>query len=217
MPRGDRLDDRDRRRNTAHIAHQYRHAWPSIRRSRWWTSSAGHRSSARLPVAPTLEIPMKSGAPPFLRRSFSCAATVLRCGADGLHRHWRRTAAAYHRVHRPGVVRLLLQLRALVQQHEPQSASRPAPHPVSYTEHGTHLPLGSPFTIHGIVDEIDPILESAFCIGQNPPPGGNELIFLGRCGRRRPLRRAWKRARGGRRQPRRCAASRSSCGTTTRT
>jgi hypothetical protein len=41
-------------------------------------------------------------------------------------------------------------------------------------------PLGSPFTIHGIVDRIDPILESAFCIGQNPPPGGNELIFLGR-------------------------------------
>jgi len=26
---------------------------------------------------------------------------------------------------------------------------------------------------------IDPVLESAICIGQNPPPGGNELIFLG--------------------------------------
>jgi hypothetical protein len=24
------------------------------------------------------------------------------------------------------------------------------------------------------------VLESAICIGQNPPPGGNELIFLGR-------------------------------------
>jgi hypothetical protein len=24
------------------------------------------------------------------------------------------------------------------------------------------------------------VLESAVCIGQNPPPGGNELIFLGR-------------------------------------
>ena len=24
------------------------------------------------------------------------------------------------------------------------------------------------------------MLESAICIGQNPPPGGNELIFLGR-------------------------------------
>jgi hypothetical protein len=51
---------------------------------------------------------------------------------------------------------------------------------LSYTERGTYLPVGSPFTIHGIVDELDPILESAFCIGQNPPPGGNELIFLGR-------------------------------------
>jgi hypothetical protein len=51
---------------------------------------------------------------------------------------------------------------------KPQSASRPAPHQRSYTEHGTYLPLGSPFTIHGIVDELDPILESAICIGQTP-------------------------------------------------
>ena len=51
---------------------------------------------------------------------------------------------------------------------------------LSYTEHGTYLPVGSPFSIHGIVDQIDPVLESMHCIGQNPPPGGNELIFLGR-------------------------------------
>jgi hypothetical protein len=51
---------------------------------------------------------------------------------------------------------------------------------LSYTDHGTSLVLGSPFSIHGIVDVIDPVLESAICIGQNPPPGGNELIFLGR-------------------------------------
>ena len=52
---------------------------------------------------------------------------------------------------------------------------------LSYTERGTYLPLGSPFAIHGIVDKIDdPVLESAVCIGQNPPPDGNELIFLGR-------------------------------------
>jgi hypothetical protein len=50
---------------------------------------------------------------------------------------------------------------------------------LSYTDHGTSL-IGSPFSIHGIVDEIDPVLESEICIGQNPPPGGNELIFLGR-------------------------------------
>jgi hypothetical protein len=50
---------------------------------------------------------------------------------------------------------------------------------LSYTDHGSN-PIGSQFTIHGIVDKIDPVLESAICIGQNPPPGGNELIFLGR-------------------------------------
>lgn len=50
---------------------------------------------------------------------------------------------------------------------------------LSYTDHGTS-PIGSSFGIHGIVDTIDPMLESEICIGQNPPPGGNELIFLGR-------------------------------------
>ena len=50
---------------------------------------------------------------------------------------------------------------------------------LSYTDHGSN-PIGSPFGIHGIADMIDPVLESAICIGQNPPPGGNELIFLGR-------------------------------------
>jgi hypothetical protein len=50
---------------------------------------------------------------------------------------------------------------------------------LAYIDHGTN-PIGSSFAIHGIVDTIDPVLESAICIGQNPPPGGNELIFLGR-------------------------------------
>ena len=50
---------------------------------------------------------------------------------------------------------------------------------LSYTDHGSN-PLGSSFSIHGTVDEIDPVLGSAICIGQNPPPGGNKLIFLGR-------------------------------------
>jgi hypothetical protein len=50
---------------------------------------------------------------------------------------------------------------------------------LAYTDHGSN-PIGSSFSIHGIVDRIDPVLESAICIGQNPPPGGNELIFLGR-------------------------------------
>jgi len=50
---------------------------------------------------------------------------------------------------------------------------------LSYTDHGSN-PLGSAFGIHGIVDRIDPVLESMICIGQSPPPGGKELIFLGR-------------------------------------
>jgi hypothetical protein len=50
---------------------------------------------------------------------------------------------------------------------------------LAYSDHGTN-PLGSGFSIHGTVDTLDPLLESMVCIGQEPPPGGNELIFLGR-------------------------------------
>jgi hypothetical protein len=54
---------------------------------------------------------------------------------------------------------------------------------LAYADKGTN-PLGTSFGIHGIVDAIDPALESAVCIGQNPPPEsekfGNQLIFLGR-------------------------------------
>jgi hypothetical protein len=49
---------------------------------------------------------------------------------------------------------------------------------LSYTDHGAN-PLGAGFSIHGTVDEIDPVLESEICIGQNPPPDGSTLIFLG--------------------------------------
>jgi hypothetical protein len=56
---------------------------------------------------------------------------------------------------------------------------------LAYVEHGTYfppvLPAGGPFSIHGVVDVIDPLLESAVCIGQNPPPPpAGTLIFLGR-------------------------------------
>jgi hypothetical protein len=52
---------------------------------------------------------------------------------------------------------------------------------LSYTDHGGN-PIGSSFSIHGIVDRIDSVLESALCIGQEPPAGldPNELTFLGR-------------------------------------
>jgi hypothetical protein len=51
---------------------------------------------------------------------------------------------------------------------------------LAYTDHGTSLLLGAPFSIHGIVDKLDPVVESMQCIGQNPPPLPGTLIFLGR-------------------------------------
>jgi predicted small lipoprotein YifL len=51
---------------------------------------------------------------------------------------------------------------------------------LSYNDKGSN-PLGSSFGIHGIVDTVDPVLESQICIGENPPPPPeNQLIFLGR-------------------------------------
>jgi hypothetical protein len=51
---------------------------------------------------------------------------------------------------------------------------------LSYNDKGK-TPIGSSFGIHGIVDTIDPVLESEICIGENPPPPPeNQLIFLGR-------------------------------------
>jgi hypothetical protein len=50
---------------------------------------------------------------------------------------------------------------------------------LNYHDHGSN-PIGSSFGIHGIVDELDPVLESMICIGDEPPPDGNELIFMGR-------------------------------------
>jgi hypothetical protein len=50
---------------------------------------------------------------------------------------------------------------------------------LTYRDHGSN-PLGSSFSIHGTADELDPVLESMICIGQEPPINGNTLIFLGR-------------------------------------
>jgi hypothetical protein len=51
---------------------------------------------------------------------------------------------------------------------------------LSYTDHGTSPLARSPFSIHGTVDTINPVLESMICSGQEPPDPPNELIFLGR-------------------------------------
>jgi hypothetical protein len=51
---------------------------------------------------------------------------------------------------------------------------------LSYNDKGSN-PLGSSFGIHGTVDTLDPVVESAACIDDNPPPPPeNQLIFLGR-------------------------------------
>jgi hypothetical protein len=52
---------------------------------------------------------------------------------------------------------------------------------LSYTDQGSSPTIGSSFSIHGTVDQIDPVVESGLCIDQNPPPPPeNQLIFLGR-------------------------------------
>ena len=51
---------------------------------------------------------------------------------------------------------------------------------VSYADRGSGPVVKGPFSIHGIVDVLPAVVESAVCIGQEPPPGGSELIFLGR-------------------------------------
>src|SRR5215218_6232509 len=124
---------------------------------------------------------MKTSAPPFLRRSFSCAATVVlvavltACTATGGGQ--LPPTAGFTGPASFGFAFSCERSSRSTSLNPPAGQLRTQ---LSYTEHGAYLPLGSPFTIHGIVDKIDPILESAFCIGQNPPPGGNELIFLGR-------------------------------------
>jgi hypothetical protein len=50
---------------------------------------------------------------------------------------------------------------------------------LTYRDHGSN-PIGSSFSIQGTADELDPVLESMICIGQEPPIDGNTLIFLGR-------------------------------------
>ena len=124
---------------------------------------------------------MKTSAPLFLRRSFSCAAAVVSvavlaaCTATGGGQ--LPPTAGFTGPASFGFTFSCERSSRSTNLHPPTGQLRTQ---LSYTEHGTYLPLGSPFTIHGIADELDPIVESAFCIGQNPPPDENELIFLGR-------------------------------------
>jgi hypothetical protein len=58
---------------------------------------------------------------------------------------------------------------------------------LSYNDKGSNntiIPVSSPFGIHGTVDALQPVVESAVCSGQVPPPEPEllpgQLIFLGR-------------------------------------
>jgi hypothetical protein len=73
---------------------------------------------------------------------------------------------------------------------------------LSYTDHGANPLGGVGFSIHGTVDTLDPVLESAICIGQNPPPDGSTLIFLGRYRTSTSVPAAF---------PRQCAGTSSTC------
>jgi hypothetical protein len=123
---------------------------------------------------------MKISAPPFLRRSLLCAATVsfaavlAACTGSGggqLPPSIGFTGPAsfgfdFSCEDKGGLNPPTGQLRIQL----------------AYNDHGSN-PLGSSFSIHGIVDKLDPVLESQVCSGQEPPPPselGNQLIFLGR-------------------------------------
>jgi len=57
---------------------------------------------------------------------------------------------------------------------------------LTYNDKGSNTmnPVSSPFGIHGTVDALQPVVESAVCSGQVPPPEPEllpgQLIFLGR-------------------------------------
>jgi len=94
-----------------------------------------------------------------------------------VHGQWRRTAAASKpRVHGPASFGFTFSCEDNGGINPPTGQLRLQ---LTYTDHGSN-PIGSSFSIQGTADELDPVLESMFCIGQEPPPGGNELIFLGR-------------------------------------
>jgi len=124
---------------------------------------------------------MKIGAPPFLRRSVSLAVAgiliAVLAGCTGRGGGYLPAAAPLFTG--PASFGFSFSCERSSGSANPNPPAGRLRIELSYTDHGSN-PLGSSFSIHGIVDVIDPVLESMICIGQNPPPGGNELIFLGR-------------------------------------
>ena len=81
---------------------------------------------------------------------------------------------------------------------------------LAYNDKGSN-PIGSSFGIHGIVDTIDPVLESADLHrprARLPRLRTSSFSWAVTALRRGRRRRSRARARHGRRRPRRCAASR---------
>ena len=99
------------------------------------------------------------------------------CRADGVHGPGRRTTAGQHWVHGTRLVRLQLQLRG---QGRPESARPVNSVSSSPTPTTAATPSARRSRSTGPSTRSIRWTESMFCIGQNPPPGGNELIFLGR-------------------------------------
>jgi hypothetical protein len=123
---------------------------------------------------------MKTSAPPFLRRSVSCAAIVILVAVltacTGTGGGQLPPTAGFTG---PASFGFDFSCERSSRSTSPNPPTGQLRIQVAYTDHGNSV-IGSSFGIHGIVDKIDPVLESAVCIGQEPPPGGNELIFLGR-------------------------------------
>jgi hypothetical protein len=124
---------------------------------------------------------MKIGAPRFLRRSISLAlagilvAVLAACtGRGGGH-----LPIASPLFTGPATFGFSFSCERSSGSTNPNAPAGQLRIRLSYADHGSN-PIGSRFSIQGVADPIDPVLESAICIGQNPPPGGDELIFLGR-------------------------------------
>jgi hypothetical protein len=124
---------------------------------------------------------MKTSAPLFLRRSLSCAVTVILVAVLTAC-----TGRGGGQLPPDGIVFTGPASFGFDFSCERSSRSTSLNPPngqlrieLAYIDHGTN-PIGSSFAIHGIVDTIDPVVESMICIGQNPPPDPSELIFLGR-------------------------------------
>jgi hypothetical protein len=124
---------------------------------------------------------MKTSAPLFLRRSLSCAVTVILVAVLTAC-----TGRGGGQLPPDGIVFTGPASFGFDFSCERSSRSTSLNPPngqlrieLAYIDHGTN-PIGSSFAIHGIVNTIDPVVESMICIGQNPPPDPSELIFLGR-------------------------------------